>query len=156
MAIKDNTSHQAPPQVYNWRVYALAISAAMGSAMFGYDSAFIGGTMSLPSFQSRFGLAEASGDTLAALRANIVSTFQAGCFFGVIFVYMATEKVGRRWPLIVCGLIFNIGAVLQVASNGLLGLIYAGRALTGMFSNSRSLRAYSNVTQQVLLSVLLL
>ncbi|KAL2211561.1 MFS quinate transporter QutD [Sarocladium strictum] len=139
MAIKDNTSHQAPPQVYNWRVYALAISAAMGSAMFGYDSAFIGGTMSLPSFQSRFGLAEASGDTLAALRANIVSTFQAGCFFGVIFVYMATEKVGRRWPLIVCGLIFNIGAVLQVASNGLLGLIYAGRALTGLAVGASSM-----------------
>lgn len=131
----DHTSRPAPPQVYNWRVYALAISAAMGSAMFGYDSAFIGGTMSLPSFQERFGLASASGDALASLKANIVSTFQAGCFFGVIFVYMATERFGRRWPLVTCGFIFNIGAVLQVASNGTIGLIYAGRALTGMYSS---------------------
>jgi MFS family permease len=135
---RDNTSHPAPPQVYNWRVYALAISAAMGSAMFGYDSAFIGGTMSLPSFKDRFGLSAASGEDLAALRANIVSTFQAGCFFGVIFVYMATERLGRRWPLIVCGVIFNIGAALQVASHGIIGLIYAGRALTGMFDTPLS------------------
>src|SRR5688572_4344590 len=132
VSARDNTSRPAPPQVYNWRVYALAISAAMGSAMFGYDSAFIGGTMSLPSFQDRFGLSTASGDTLAALKANIVSTFQAGCFFGVILVYMATERFGRRWPLIICGFIFNVGAIMQVASSGTLGLIYAGRALTGV------------------------
>lgn len=125
------TSRVAPKEVYNWTMYSLAISAAMGSAMFGYDSAFIGGTMSLPSFQERFGLATASGDALANLKANIVSTFQAGCFFGVIFVYMATEKFGRRWPLIVCGFIFNLGAIMQVASSGKVGLIYAGRAFTG-------------------------
>ncbi|KAH7329729.1 MFS quinate transporter QutD [Stachybotrys elegans] len=136
---KDHTTHQAPPQVYNWRVYALAISAAMGSAMFGYDSAFIGGTMSLPSFQDRFGLSSNTGDALASLRANIVSTFQAGCFFGVIFVYMATERFGRRWPLIVCGFIFNIGAILQVASDGIVGLIYAGRALTGLAVGASSM-----------------
>jgi MFS family permease len=128
---KDQSSRPAPPQVYNWRIYALAISAAMGSAMFGYDSAFIGGTMSLPSFQERFGLADKSGDALASLKANIVSTFQAGCFFGVIFCYLVTERVGRRWPLIACGALFNVGAIMQVASEGLLGLIYAGRALTG-------------------------
>ncbi|KAK0391833.1 hypothetical protein NLU13_1332 [Sarocladium strictum] len=136
---KDNTSRPAPPQVYNWRVYALAVSAAMGSAMFGYDSAFIGGTMALPSFQDRFGLSSASGDALANLRANIVSTFQAGCFFGVIAVYMATERFGRRWPLIICGFVFNIGAVMQVASRGILGLIYAGRALTGLAVGASSM-----------------
>ena len=131
LSAKDNSSHPAPAAVYNWRIYSLAISAAMGSAMFGYDSAFIGGTMSLPSFQDRFGLADETGDALAALKANIVSTFQAGCFFGVILVYLITERFGRRWPLIACGLIFNVGAVLQVASGGSIGLIYAGRALTG-------------------------
>lgn len=130
---KDNSSHPAPAAVYNWCIYSLAISAAMGSAMFGYDSAFIGGTMSLPSFQDCFGLTDQTGDALAALKANIVSTFQAGCFFGVILVYLIIERFGRRWPLIACGLIFNVGVVLQVASGGTISLIYAGRALTSMF-----------------------
>ena len=130
---KDNSANLAPPEVYKWRIYALAASAAMGSAMFGHDSAFIGGTLSLPSFSNRFDLASASGDKLAALKANIVSTFQAGCFFGVIICYLFTERLGRRWPLIFCGALFDLGAVLQLASGGVVGLIYAGRALTGTF-----------------------
>ncbi|CAH0051734.1 unnamed protein product [Clonostachys solani] len=136
---KDDSTNPAPPEVYNWRIYALAASAAMGSAMFGYDSAFIGGTMSLPAFMSRFQLSTASGDQLAALKANIVSTFQAGCFFGVIFCYLLTEKIGRRWLLIYCGAIFDIGAVLQLVSPGILGLIYAGRAFTGIAVGASSM-----------------
>ena len=105
----------------------------MGSSMFGYDSAFIGGALTLPSFQTKFGLATASGNQLSSLKANIVSTFQAGCFFGAILCYPLSEKLGRRIPLMLCGLIFNIGVILQLASSGHLGLIYTGRAFTGEF-----------------------
>ncbi|CAH0028134.1 unnamed protein product [Clonostachys rhizophaga] len=135
----DMSTYSAPAAVYNWRIYALAASAAMGSAMFGYDSAFIGGAMSLPSFASRFKLANAGGTELAALKANIVSTFQAGCFFGVILCYLATDRIGRRWPLIVCGVVFDLGAILQLVSPGLVGLIYAGRALTGLAVGASSM-----------------
>ncbi|KAH6866056.1 quinate dehydrogenase [Thelonectria olida] len=86
--------------------------------MFGYDSAFIGGTLTLPAFKSRFGPADASGNTAASLSAIIVSTFQAGCFFGAILVYYFTEKLGRRIPLMECGAIFDLGAILQVPSSG--------------------------------------
>lgn len=132
LAPRDLSANPAPVEVYNWRVYALAISAAMGSSMFGYDSAFIGGTMSLPAFQARFGLEDADAD-LAALRANIVSTFQAGCFFGVLGCYPTVERLGMKWTLVLCGLIFNVGAIIQTASSGQVGMIYAGRALTGKF-----------------------
>lgn len=131
--VQDNSTFPAPDAVYNWRVYALAISASMGSAMFGYDSAFIGGTLTLPSFEERFGLANDSGQT-AALSANIVSTFQAGCFFGAIFVSYFTEKFGRKYLLLTCGVLFDVGAVLQLASSGSVGLIYGGRVLTGWFT----------------------
>ncbi|XP_014550165.1 hypothetical protein COCVIDRAFT_43213 [Bipolaris victoriae FI3] len=115
------------------------MSAAMGSAMFGYDSAFIGGTMSLPSFKNRFHLSSTNQAELAALKANIVSTFQAGCFFGVILCYFVTERIGRRWPLMICGAIFNVGAVLQLVSAGKVGLIYGGRALTGLAVGASSM-----------------
>lgn len=146
LAPKDLSANPAPVQVYNWRIYFLAISAAMGSSMFGYDSAFIGGTMTLPSFRSKFGLAEASPSYLASLRANIVSTFQAGCFFGVLFCYSIVERLGMKWTLVICGAVFNIGAILQIATDGQLGLIYAGRVLTGR--NSASLfRSHNLLTQ---------
>lgn len=128
---RDDSGSKAPPEVYNWRIYFLALSAAMGSAMFGYDSAFIGGVLSQPSFANRFGLAGAHGKQLATLKANIVSTFQGGCFFGAIFVYYLTEKFGRKITLIACGVLFNIGAIVQLASSGHVGMIYAGRVLTG-------------------------
>lgn len=131
--IKDNSAFPAPNAVYNWRVYALAISASMGSAMFGYDSAFIGGTLALPAFQSRFGLDTDSEEALAALSANVVSTFQAGCFFGAIIVSYFAERFGRRIPLAVCGALFDVGVILQLASSGGIGLIYGGRVLTGKF-----------------------
>lgn len=109
-----------PPEVYNWRIYMLAICASMGSAMFGYDSSFIGGTLVLPSFQRRFGLKELSGTSLASLKANTVSTFQAGCFFGAIICYFLTERWGRKLTLVACGVIFNIGVILQLASSGVI------------------------------------
>lgn len=128
---KDSSAFQAPAAVYNWHVYALAISAAMGSAMFGYDIGFIGGAMTLPSFKHKFGLDAASGDRLASLNANIVSTFQAGAFFASIFVSYFAERFGRKIPLIFCGALWDVGVILQVTSNGSLALILAGRVLTG-------------------------
>ncbi|KAJ0383135.1 hypothetical protein COL922a_011109 [Colletotrichum nupharicola] len=136
---KDDSANPAPAEVYNWRIYGLAASAAMGSAMFGYDSAFIGGTMSLPSFQSRFGLDSSTGTDLAALKANIVSTFQGGCFFGVLFCYYLVERLGRVWVLIGCGALFDLGAILQLVASGNLALIYAGRVLTGLAVGSSSM-----------------
>ncbi|KAM0542722.1 hypothetical protein ACHAPJ_012655 [Fusarium lateritium] len=136
---QDNSANSAPPEVYNWRIYALAASAALGSSMFGYDSAFIGGTLSLPSFQQRFDLASSTGTTLASLKANIVSTFQGGCFFGVLLCYYLTEKLGRRWVLILSGVLFNIGAIIQLVANGSLSYIYAGRVLTGLAVGASSM-----------------
>ncbi|KAI0165432.1 general substrate transporter [Hypoxylon sp. FL1284] len=131
-AVKDDSEFPAPGAVYNWRIYALALSAAMGSAMFGYDSAFIGGAITLPSFVARFELGDSSSESSAALSTNIVSIFQAGCFFGAIFISYLVERFGRKFPLMACGIIYNVGAIVQVASTGSLGMIYAGRALTGL------------------------
>ncbi|PBP15963.1 MFS quinate transporter QutD [Diplocarpon rosae] len=137
--VKDDSAHKAPAAVYNWRVYVLALSASMGSSMFGYDSAFIGGALALPSFKARFGLATAAGSELSELKANIVSTFQAGCFFGAIACYYLSEKLGRRIPLMICGAVFNVGVIMQLASDGEIGLIYAGRAFTGLGVGASSL-----------------
>lgn len=97
--------------------------------MYGYDSAFIGGTLNLPSFQRKFGLDSASPAAKADLSSNIVSTFQGGAFFGCAMAFFFAERFGRRPLLILSAVVFSVGAALQLA--GLLGTLYAGRALTG-------------------------
>lgn len=139
LSVSDHSTNAAPQEVYNWKLVALSFSAAIGSAMYGYDSGFIGGTLSLPSFKTRFGLDQAEGDALAALQSNIVSTFQAGCFFGAMFTYIITEAFGRKITLILSGVVFDIGVILQIASSGNVGLIYAGRAITGLSIGTTSM-----------------
>jgi len=97
--------------------------------MYGYDSAFIGGTLALPSFKRAYGLDTASASQVAALSSNIVSTFQGGAFFGSMFGFVLAEKFGRKPIMLLSAVIFSIGAGLQLS--GMLGLLYAGRALTG-------------------------
>ncbi|SCV67171.1 BQ2448_5817 [Microbotryum intermedium] len=66
-------------------------------AMIGYDSAFIGTSIATVAFKREFGLlAPTQGGTTSAARfatisANIVSTYQGGCFFGALFGYPAGQ-----------------------------------------------------------------
>jgi hypothetical protein len=67
-----------PPCVYNHRVYICSIVAAFAAIMIGYDSAFIGGTIVLPSFEKEFGLNKKTTSQFNFISANIVSTYQGG------------------------------------------------------------------------------
>ncbi|KAL2421329.1 hypothetical protein ABEF95_002278 [Exophiala dermatitidis] len=40
-----------PPEVYNWRVFALAAAACFGGTLFGMDIGIIGGVLTLPDFK---------------------------------------------------------------------------------------------------------
>ncbi|CAE7123368.1 unnamed protein product [Rhizoctonia solani] len=134
-----DASHPDPPEVRNWRVHLLAISVSMGAAAMGYDTGVIGGTLALPSFRRDFGLDRASQHERDTLSGNIVSTFQAGTFFGSLLTFPLVEKYGRVRGMLAAGVVFMIGAVLMTAANGHLGMIYAGRGIAGLGIGSASL-----------------
>ena len=92
-----------PKAVYNWRVYTAAAIASWASCMIGYDSAFIGTTLALPSFVSEFrlGAKQISAADLALTKANIVSVYQAGAFFGALGAYVSSHYLGRKKSLLV-------------------------------------------------------
>lgn len=123
-----------PKSVYNWRVYLLAAVASCTSCMIGYDSAFIGTTLSLDSFKDEFGFNDMGKSHVDLLSANIVSLYQAGAFFGAFFAYPIGHFWGRRIGLMVSALVFILGAGLMFGANGDrgLGLIYGGRVLAGL------------------------
>ncbi|KAK9480889.1 general substrate transporter [Lipomyces japonicus] len=113
---------------FNYRIYLTAMTSCVGGLLFGYDTGFIGSATQIHSFQRDFGM---NSGNMANVKGNIVATLQAGCFFGTIFMAFFTAKFGRRWGMALASLIFNIGAILQVVTTGHLGLLYAGRAISG-------------------------
>ncbi|CAN6640987.1 hexose transporter Hxt15p [Trichomonascus vanleenenianus] len=120
----------------NLRLFSLVLVAGLGGILFGYDTGFIGAAVTLPSFREDFGI---NDENSAALSGNVVATLQAGCFFGVIAMAFFTDKLGRRVALIVCGIVFDIGAILQTVAKGKIGLFYAGRVISGLAVGSASL-----------------
>ncbi|GME53117.1 putative quinate permease protein [Neofusicoccum parvum] len=128
-----------PPEVRNWRVHLMALIVSMGSIAMGYDTSVIGGTMALDSFKRDFGLADVSSHARDTLQGNIVSTFQAGTFFGALLTFPLGERWGRKKAIMMAICIFLAGGALMTASSGRLGLIYAGRAIAGFGIGSVSL-----------------
>lgn len=123
-----------PKAVYNWRVYACAAIASFASCMIGYDSAFIGTTLALPSFVDEFGFKKMTPSHLALVKANIVSVYQAGAFFGSFFAYASNHYWGRKKSLFIFSLIFVLGAGIMLAASTQRGLgpIIGGRVLAGI------------------------
>lgn len=101
------------------------------SGMFGYDQAFIGGTLALGSFQDEFGIVKGTPG-YTSFSSNTTSIFQAGCFFGGLMGYWFSEQFGRKKQLLASGTVFILGVVMQLAAFGITGLMYAGRILTGV------------------------
>lgn len=132
LALKED--RPTPKAVYNWRVYVSAAVASFASCMIGYDSAFIGTTISLTSFKSEFGLDKLSTTQYSLISANIVSIYQAGAFFGSLFAYVSSYFLGRRKSLFAFVVVFILGAGLMLGANAQrgLGLIYGGRVLAGI------------------------
>lgn len=95
-------------------------SLTLKSGRFGYDSAFIGTTIARDSFKRDFNI---TGDEANSISSNITSAFQAGAFFGAIFCFLITERVGRKWALEVSSVIFVVGAVLMTAASSQLSYI---------------------------------
>jgi sugar porter (SP) family MFS transporter len=100
----------------------------------GYDAGFIGGAVSLKSFQSEFHFDTMSAHDKTNTQETIISLFQAGAFFGALFTYPMAGLYGRCISLNVAIVFLLVGSGIQLAANGSRGLgpMYAGRVLTGL------------------------
>lgn len=112
--------------------------------MIGYDSAFIGTTLALPSFEEEFSFDQMTDDHLALVKANIVSVYQAGAFFGSLSAYASAFFLGRKKSLWVFSVVFILGAGMMLGANAErgLGLIYGGRVLAGIGVGGCSMYVY--------------
>ncbi|KAL4944231.1 hypothetical protein BDV06DRAFT_233700 [Aspergillus oleicola] len=119
-----------PPEIYGWRVYAP--HACFGGMLFGVETGIIGGVLTMEPFMDKYGLTESSDTARANLSANIVSTLQAGCFFGALVASWVADKYGRKLGLIIASFVAILGVIIQVAASGHLEAMYIGRLLCGI------------------------
>ncbi|KIX00602.1 uncharacterized protein Z518_09667 [Rhinocladiella mackenziei CBS 650.93] len=126
------TGTQDPKEVRNWKIHLISIIASMSAIAMGYDTAVIGGTLALDSFRRDFGLTDVSETARDTLQGNIVSTFQAGCFFGALLTFPLAEMIGRKKAVMVSACVFLVGGTLMTAAHGQIALIIVGRAVAGL------------------------
>jgi MFS family permease len=70
--------------------------------------------VALDSFRRDFGLLNATPRHRDTLQGNIVSTFQAGCFFGSLLIFPLGERYGRKKAIMLASFIFCVGGAMMV------------------------------------------
>ncbi|KAL1983817.1 hypothetical protein VTN96DRAFT_9903 [Rasamsonia emersonii] len=136
-----------PPEVYNWRVFALAAAACFGGTLFGMDTGIIGGVLTLPDFKKEFGLDGLDAVAQANLSANLVTVMQAGAFAGALLANPFADKLGRKPGLLIVSIFAFIGGLLQAFAYGHLSCFYIGRFVEGLGLGGATMLAPTYVSE---------
>lgn len=115
-SIPDQTNISPARSPHNIRIYGLTLLASLGSWMFGYNNGVISGVLVLPSFIKSFDLPPLNTPAYDNTVANIVSLFQIGGLTGSISMFGCMKVWGRKLCLACAGVVYLLGAVLQVCS----------------------------------------
>jgi MFS transporter, SP family, arabinose:H+ symporter len=87
-------------QTYNMKyIWSLALVAAMGGLLFGYDWVVVGGAK--PFYEAYFGVTDSP-----SLQGWGVSSALVGCILGAVLSGMFSDKLGRKRLLLVSALLF--------------------------------------------------
>lgn len=121
-------------------VIMIAIVAASGGLLFGYDNGITGGVITMKDFQQRFFPEQTTHHEGAAagyckyndqiLQLFVSSLFLAGAFSALVAM-VTCKKLGRRFTMICGGAAFIIGTVL-VASAFSVAQLVIGRLILGV------------------------
>ncbi len=95
-------------------LFFIAITAALGGFLFGYDTAVISGTISF--VKGKF-------DLNTVMEGWFVSSALVGCIAGVAMAGELSDRFGRKRTLIASGLLFSVSALGCALSGSHTGLI---------------------------------
>ncbi|KAH9815798.1 general substrate transporter [Melampsora americana] len=111
---------------------SMALFAAFGGYLYGYDTGYISGTKEMPYWLETFGEKNAKGEYILSTANDslVTSILSAGTFIGALLAYPFGDILGRRWGVIASCAIFCIGVALQTASTTIpvfaVGRVFAG------------------------------
>jgi MFS family permease len=125
------TNQTIPPTRYNMGyVWAISLVAALGGLMFGYDWIVIGGA---EPFYERFLNLQSASEKGWAMGSALI-----GCLIGAIVSGGLSDKLGRKWLLVVSAIVFVISSIGTGLANTFLAFTLwrmAGGVAIGMASN---------------------
>ncbi|OCK91334.1 MFS sugar transporter-like protein [Cenococcum geophilum 1.58] len=104
---------------------ALAIFAATGSFLFGYDAGVMTDVIRSPNFLGFFNTVPTS-----PIIGAINSTFSGGAVFGSLMGGLTMDRFGRKYTVQIGAAIALVGSILQCAAHN-LSMILVGRILAG-------------------------
>ncbi|KAJ5590601.1 hypothetical protein N7450_004573 [Penicillium hetheringtonii] len=104
---------------------SVAVLAATGSFLFGYDSGVMTDVIESPNFLSYFKTTQTS-----AIVGAINSTFSGGAVIGSLQGGLTMDRFGRKITIQVGAFICLVGAILQASAQN-LSMILVGRILAG-------------------------
>ena len=84
-----------------------------------------------------------------SIRANIVSTLQAGCFVGALAAALVADKYGRKKGLIYTSVIVMVGVIMQFNAWGHLAPLYVGRFINGLGVGAASMLVPTYISENV-------
>lgn len=102
---------------YNrWLVYIVAIIAATGGLLFGFDTGVISGA--IPYFQPYFGIDDSMVETITT--AGLI-----GAILGALTCGRITDRFGRRKIILIAAIVFGLGAMWSGLATSTVQLIGA-------------------------------
>ncbi|KAL4940580.1 hypothetical protein BDV06DRAFT_230246 [Aspergillus oleicola] len=119
-----------PKEIFNLRLLYLLVTLSWAGCFYGFDTGNIGGILTLPSFEKAFGLLDLPQAEYDDRKGTIAAMVAAGGAAGSLLAAPTSDILGRKWSVFLWGLVFMIGAAMQMAPN--YDVLLAGRFIGGL------------------------
>lgn len=107
-------------------IVMVSVVAALGGLLFGYDTGIIG--VALLGLAKDFALSD-------SLKQIVTGAIIFGAIFGVFGTGAVSDRIGRRWSIVLVGLIFTVGSIMS-AMAPTVGFLIAARFVLGLSAGS--------------------
>ncbi|XP_022862647.1 sugar carrier protein C-like [Olea europaea var. sylvestris] len=130
------------PGKLTWYVVITLMAAAMGGLIFGYDIGISGGVTSMAPFLKKFfpsvyhkQMDDTSTNQYCKFDSQILTLFTSSLYLAALvasfFASTMTKKFGRRKSMMLGGIIFLVGAIINAAAVH-VSMLIIGRVLLGI------------------------
>ncbi|KAJ5591414.1 Major facilitator superfamily domain general substrate transporter [Penicillium hetheringtonii] len=129
---KSRQIRDTPDEAFNWKLFWSAAVFGLLGASRGLDEGLVGGMVSLESFKNEFRLEDGSSSEQANKLSNITSMVQLGSIVGAFLAFVLCDKLGRVRTLQTLSVLWLIGFIIVVVSDGNVNQVLAGRFIAGL------------------------
>ncbi|KAL4805141.1 hypothetical protein BDV18DRAFT_165921 [Aspergillus unguis] len=119
-----------PKEIFNLKLLYLLVTLAWAGCFYGFDTGNIGGILTLPSFEKAFGLLDLPQQEYDNRKGTIAAMVAAGGAAGSLLAAPTSDSLGRKWSVFLWGIVFIIGAAMQMVPN--YDVLLAGRFIGGL------------------------